>query len=215
MDQVIQHLLEASLEQQAATWELTRGTPAHHPALAEARSPDSGGGRGPGGHGVLSPDLTPGNMEGGGYAEVKNPRTMVEAGEAAKRILGLMQGDKPEPATPAWLTGCGVHGGSQTEAGSHCLLRVNGHAVHALVDSSSTITLLHPAEFPWLRPSSETLPVSCVHGDVQHFPTTWIRLEENGHHWPLTVGLVADLPMPLRVGRDFPGFSQGHHPVPA
>ncbi|KAL7882907.1 hypothetical protein SRHO_G00005650 [Serrasalmus rhombeus] len=108
----------------------------------------------------------------------------------------------------AWLAGCRVHRGSQTEAGSHCLLRVNGRAVRALMDSGSTITLLHPAHLPWLRPSGETLPVSCMHGEIRHYPTARIRLEENKRHWPLTVGLVPDLPVPLLVGRDFPGFSQ-------
>ncbi|KAL7871516.1 hypothetical protein SRHO_G00064990 [Serrasalmus rhombeus] len=48
-------------------------TPAHHPALAEARSPDSVGGRGAGGHEALSPDLTPGNTEGSGQAGDQEP----------------------------------------------------------------------------------------------------------------------------------------------
>ncbi|KAL6458115.1 hypothetical protein MHYP_G00333450 [Metynnis hypsauchen] len=163
-------------------------------------------------------------MQGSG-----NPEAMVEATEAAERMLNLMQGDKPDPALPSpcqqSLTrvprpaprrpgsrGCGVHGGAQPEAASQRWLRVNGRSVRAFMDSGSTITLLRPAEFPWLKPSGETLPVSCVHGEVRHFPTALICLEEDGRQWPLTVGLVPDLPVPLLVGRDFPGFSLGHHP---
>ncbi|KAL6462441.1 hypothetical protein MHYP_G00288630 [Metynnis hypsauchen] len=134
--------------------------------------------------------------------ENKNPQAMVEAAEAAERMLGLMR---------AQLAGCRVHGSSQAEATSHHLLRVNGHSVCSLMDSGSTITLLRPAKFPWLWPSGETLLISCVHGEVCYFPTAQIQLEENRCHWPLTVGLVPDLPVPLLVGRDFPGFSQGHH----
>ncbi|KAL6476008.1 hypothetical protein MHYP_G00145070 [Metynnis hypsauchen] len=121
----------------------------------------------------------------------------------------------PGPSTrpaKAWLAGCGVHGGAQPEAASQRWLRLDGRSVRAFMDSGSTITLLRPAEFPWLKPSGETLPVSCVHGEVRRFPTALIRLEEGGRQWPLTVGLVPDLPVPLLVGRDFPGFSLGHHP---
>ncbi|KAL6462880.1 hypothetical protein MHYP_G00293020 [Metynnis hypsauchen] len=194
----------------------------------------------------------------------RNPEAMVEAMEAAERMLGLMQGDQPDPAPPvprdrfpprqapvkegrspraprasrspvppgpreesmptepdpgpstrpakAWLAGCGVHGGAQPEAASQRWLRLDGRSVRAFMDSGSTITLLRPAEFPWLKPSGETLPVSCVHGEVRRFPTALIRLEKGGRQWPLTVGLVPDLPVPLLVGRDFPGFSLGHHP---
>ncbi|XP_066518865.1 uncharacterized protein [Hoplias malabaricus] len=195
-----------------------------------------------------------------------NPRAMVEATEAAERMLGLMRADRPEAASLArrdrflirrtppkelegargprpsrlptppnpheepmptepelgplprpaktWLAGCGVHGNFQKD-GSHRLLHVDGRPVRAFMDSGSTVTLLRPAEFPWLQASLETLPVTCVHGEVRQFPTARVLLGEQGRQWPLTVGLVPDLPVPLLVGRDFPGFAQGHNQFPS
>ncbi|KAK3554748.1 hypothetical protein QTP70_033442, partial [Hemibagrus guttatus] len=101
-------------------------------------------------------------------------------------------------ANKPWLAGCDLytpaHWGDQREAHHH------------------------PAGFweycdPWLgqlvchdQSSQQGLLRSCVHGNAQTVPSAQVRIGGPAGEWPLLVGLIPDLPVPLLLGHDWPRF---------
>ncbi|XP_058606792.1 uncharacterized protein LOC131524068 [Onychostoma macrolepis] len=121
--------------------------------------------------------------------------------------------DEPMPTEPprspnrAWLTGCTLHqeppfSGPQTE------VRINGRPFPALLDSGSTVSLIHPAVLPPRAESKALLSVTCVHGDTRQVPARRVNISAAQGTWPVEVGIIKDLPIPVLLGRDWPGFDR-------
>lgn len=51
-----------------------------------------------------------------------------------------------------------------------------------------------------------TITVTCVHGDSMEIPAAEVQIQGKAGTWPLLVGVIPDLPVPLLLGRDWPGF---------
>lgn len=49
-----------------------------------------------------------------------------------------------------------------------------------------------------------TLMVTCIHGYVREVPAADVWVGHQGGEWPITVGLIPELPLPLLIGRDRP-----------
>uniref|UniRef100_A0A8C1DCP0 SCAN box domain-containing protein n=1 Tax=Cyprinus carpio carpio TaxID=630221 RepID=A0A8C1DCP0_CYPCA len=118
-----------------------------------------------------------------------------------------MPTEPPPSPTRAWLAGCAVHlepprGAPQTE------VSINGRPYTALLDSGSAVSLVQSSLFPPRMGTKARLSITCVHGDTQNVPTRRITLSTRTGTWPLEVGVVRDLPVPILLGRDWPGFDQ-------
>ncbi|KAL0159094.1 hypothetical protein M9458_047170, partial [Cirrhinus mrigala] len=50
------------------------------------------------------------------------------------------------------------------------------------------------------------LPITCVHGDTQQVPARRVTISAPHGAWPVEAGLMKDLPVPVLLGRDWPGF---------
>ncbi len=92
------------------------------------------------------------------------------------------------PALPArtWLAGCIVHrdlpvGAPEVE------VKVNGKPFRAMECKTF-------------------LPITCVHGDTRQVPARRVTISAVPGTWPVEVGVVKDLPVPVLIGRDWPGF---------
>ncbi|KAL1274222.1 hypothetical protein QQF64_027036 [Cirrhinus molitorella] len=83
-------------------------------------------------------------------------------------------------------------------------VRVNGHPFEAILDSGSTVSLVNPAVLAPRPDSKARLAITCVHGDTQEVAA----LSAATGAWPIEVGIVKDLPVPVLLGRDWPGFDQ-------
>uniref|UniRef100_H3A5V1 SCAN box domain-containing protein n=1 Tax=Latimeria chalumnae TaxID=7897 RepID=H3A5V1_LATCH len=84
-------------------------------------------------------------------------------------------------------------------------MKVNGKEMMALTDSSSAVTLVCIA---LVRPShlehSQKTSITCMHGDVNFYPTTKVEIEVQNHTFDVMVGVVSKFPHPVIIGRDFP-----------
>lgn len=47
-----------------------------------------------------------------------------------------------------------------------------------------------------------TIAVTCLHGDVHLVPAAEIQIQSHIGTWPLLVGLIPELPVPLLLRRD-------------
>ncbi len=116
-----------------------------------------------------------------------------------------MPTEVPTPPVRTWLAGCIVHqdlpfGPPEAE------VKINGRPFQALLDSGSAVTLV---QSHLLAPRTETktfLPITCVHGDTKHVPAKHVPATPGA--WPIEVGVVKDLPIPVLLGRDWPGFDR-------
>ncbi|XP_053539534.1 uncharacterized protein LOC124628632 [Ictalurus punctatus] len=123
--------------------------------------------------------------------------------------------DEPMPTEPEreaarlltkpWLAGCALHQQQLPEAPS-VTVWVEGRPVTALLDTGSTVTLAQPSILPEGRRPSGTLTVTCVHGDTREVPSAEVQIRSEASTWPLQVGIIPELPVPLLLGRDWPGF---------
>ncbi|KAI7802247.1 hypothetical protein IRJ41_004894 [Triplophysa rosa] len=115
---------------------------------------------------------------------------------------------EPGPVAPrAWMAGCAVH--RQVSPGApQRVIKVNGRPVTATLDSGSTITLVQPDVVAPGAGGKFTIPITCVHGDTREFPARRVTVAAPLGSWPLDVGIVDDLPVPVLLGRDWPGFDQ-------
>ncbi|KAL1270491.1 hypothetical protein QQF64_029507 [Cirrhinus molitorella] len=52
------------------------------------------------------------------------------------------------------------------------------------------------------------LPITCVHGDTRQVPARCVTVSAGPGSWPIEVGIVRDLPVPVLLGRDWPGFDR-------
>ncbi|KAL0184751.1 hypothetical protein M9458_020447, partial [Cirrhinus mrigala] len=131
----------------------------------------------------------------------------------SNRPAGPSPRDEPMPTEPqsspvkSWLAGCIVHQaipqGAPTAA-----VKLNGRTLKALLDSGSSVSLVLAS---LLRPRMETktyLSLTCVHGDTKDVPARRVSIATAVGSWPVEVGVVKDLPVPVLLGRDWPGFDQ-------
>ncbi|KAI7812640.1 hypothetical protein IRJ41_006229 [Triplophysa rosa] len=119
--------------------------------------------------------------------------------------------DKPMPtevSTPParkWLADCIFH--HDMPAGApKAQVRINGHPMTALLDSGSAVSLI-PAHL--LSPRNESrasIPITCVHGDTRQVPARRVIVSAEPGSWPVEVGVMKDLLIPVLLGRDWPGF---------
>ncbi|XP_075768765.1 uncharacterized protein LOC112545836 isoform X1 [Pelodiscus sinensis] len=83
---------------------------------------------------------------------------------------------------------------------------MEGRPVKALVDSGSSVTLIRADLVSQSQPEGEPIWMRCVHGDVRAYPTAQVHLTCGGQDLLWKVGKAKDLPYPLLIGRDWPGF---------
>lgn len=88
-----------------------------------------------------------------------------------------------------------------------CPVTINSQDVEVLLDSGSMITLVHnslvnPAEIS----QENTIPVSCVYGDTQKYPTTALTLITTKGKRDVKAGVVNMLPVSVLSGRYCPIF---------
>ncbi|KAK2825144.1 hypothetical protein Q7C36_019071 [Tachysurus vachellii] len=112
----------------------------------------------------------------------------------------------PTQAPKQWLASCGLQTPTIPK-GARLTVEVNGRPVSALLDSGSTVTLARPTILPAPIKSVGTLAVSCVHGDAHSVPTAQVKIRSKAGEWPLLIGFIPDLPVPLLLGHDWPGFA--------
>ncbi|KAI7813969.1 hypothetical protein IRJ41_005290 [Triplophysa rosa] len=115
-----------------------------------------------------------------------------------------------EPASagpPAWLAGCAVHQTVPSGAPRRTV-RVGGRPVTATLDSGSSVTLVQPGIVPPRTGGKSTIPITCVHGDTRNVPACQVSVAAGPGTWTLEIGIVDDLPVPMLLGRDWPGFDQ-------
>ena len=114
-----------------------------------------------------------------------------------------------EPTTPprTWLAGCIVHQ-RVPPAAPEADVKLNGKPVRALLDSGSAVTLIQAHLCPPHPGQKSYLPITCVHGDTQQVPARRVNIAAAHGAWPVEAGLVKNLPVPLLLGRDWPGFDR-------
>ncbi|XP_061910694.1 uncharacterized protein LOC133654391 [Entelurus aequoreus] len=89
-------------------------------------------------------------------------------------------------------------------------VRVGGTDAHALIDSGSVVTLVRA---DYAGPvGSDTVPVTCVHGDVRHYPVSHIRVQTPRGDAVVAAGVVPNLPVPLLIGTDCVLFQRYWNP---
>lgn len=84
---------------------------------------------------------------------------------------------------------------------------VNKRPGLALIDSGCNQTL---ARKGWVtpNPTGEVVRIRCVHGDVRTYPTGETNLEIKGKRARMRVGVAANLPYDIVLGRDWPFFPE-------
>ncbi|XP_035287492.1 uncharacterized protein LOC118234816 [Anguilla anguilla] len=84
---------------------------------------------------------------------------------------------------------------------------IGGQPWEALLDSGSAVTLIQPRVLSSSHAtSSGKLSLTCVHGDVHQVPAVGLDVQSDRGCWAVTAGLVPELPVPLLLGRNYPGF---------
>ncbi len=103
----------------------------------------------------------------------------------------------PRSPNMAWLAGCTVH---------FMEVKVHGRSFQALLDSGNAVSLIQPAVLPPRAKSKVILSITCVHGDMPQVLAQRVNISAPHGAWPVKVGIVTDLPVPVLPGRDWPGF---------
>ena len=93
-----------------------------------------------------------------------------------------------------------LHTGSRQQRQAHLPVRVGSVDTHALIDSGSSVTLVRADLAGPL--TSETVPVTCVHGDLRYYPVTEVRVMTPRGDAVVSAGVVPNLPVPLLIGAD-------------
>uniref|UniRef100_A0A8C1SDC1 Gypsy retrotransposon integrase-like protein 1 n=1 Tax=Cyprinus carpio TaxID=7962 RepID=A0A8C1SDC1_CYPCA len=118
-----------------------------------------------------------------------------------------MPTEAPHSPGRAWLAGCAVHTETLKRA-SWAEVKINGRPVLALLDSGSAVTLIRPTVLPPRPEPKARLPITCVHGDTRELPARRVTITAPLGAWPVEVGIIKDLPIPVLRGRDWPGFDR-------
>ncbi|KAI2653740.1 Retrovirus-related Pol polyprotein [Labeo rohita] len=105
----------------------------------------------------------------------------------------------------AWLAGCTMHQ-DPPAAAPEVQVRVNGRSYRALLDSGSAVSLVQPRVISQPFSAKTYLPVTCVHGDTRQVPACRVNITSTVGSWPVEVGIVKYLPIPVLLGRDWPGL---------
>uniref|UniRef100_A0A8C1LU18 Gypsy retrotransposon integrase-like protein 1 n=1 Tax=Cyprinus carpio TaxID=7962 RepID=A0A8C1LU18_CYPCA len=120
--------------------------------------------------------------------------------------------DEPMPTEPPrspgriWLAGCSVH--DPPPEAPRAEVHINGRPFIALLDSGSGVSLIQPTVLPPRTGSRARLAITCVHGDTRQVPARRVTITATPGSWPVEVGILKDLPVPVLLGRDWPGFDQ-------
>ncbi|KAL0185140.1 hypothetical protein M9458_020837, partial [Cirrhinus mrigala] len=116
-----------------------------------------------------------------------------------------MPTDPSPPPTKPWIAGCVVH--RKTPKGApKTPVKIKGRWYRALLDSGSAVSLVRPDTLGPRPVSKSTMPITCVHGDTRQVHTNLLTFHKGRDTWTLEVGVLKDLPVPLLLGRDWPGF---------
>ncbi|MGL5295240.1 MAG: retropepsin-like aspartic protease, partial [Aeromonas sp.] len=105
------------------------------------------------------------------------------------------------------MAGCTVHQTLPLGAPTRTV-HVGKRPYRALLDSGSTITLVQPAVVRQIPESKATVPITCVHGDTRNVPARRVTITGEPETWQVEVGIVQELPVPVVLGRDWPGFEK-------
>ena len=82
---------------------------------------------------------------------------------------------------------------------------INGETVNALLDSGSSRSLVRQDLVPVSSMDyNQSEDILCVHGDKHIYPTADVTVDIDGQTYLLTVGVVANLPVPALFGWDLP-----------
>ena len=79
-------------------------------------------------------------------------------------------------------------------------VRVGKVDTEALLDSGSAVTLVREDLAGKL--TTDTMPVTCVHGDIKTYPVSRIRIQTTRGTAVVPAGVVPNLPVPLLIGAD-------------
>ncbi|KAL0162300.1 hypothetical protein M9458_041696, partial [Cirrhinus mrigala] len=114
-----------------------------------------------------------------------------------------------EPTTPprTWLAGCIIHQ-CLPPAAPEADVMVNGKPMRALLNSGSAVTLIQSRVCPPQPGQKSFLPITCVHEDTQQVPARRVTISAAHGTWPVEAGLMKNLPVPILLGRDWPGFDR-------
>ena len=93
-----------------------------------------------------------------------------------------------------------LHTGSVSTRRAHLPVKIGNVDTHALLDSGSAVTLVHVDHAGAL--SKESVPVTCVHGDLRHYPVTEVDVKTPRGRATVVAGVVPNLPVPLLIGAD-------------
>uniref|UniRef100_A0A8C1LE49 SCAN box domain-containing protein n=1 Tax=Cyprinus carpio TaxID=7962 RepID=A0A8C1LE49_CYPCA len=118
-----------------------------------------------------------------------------------------MPTEAPHSPGRAWLAGCTVQAEPPKQA-PRAEVKINGRPVLALLDSGSGVTLIMPTVLPPRPEPKARLSIPCIHGDTREVPARRITITAPPGAWPVKVGIVKDLPVPVLLGRDWPGFDR-------
>lgn len=111
----------------------------------------------------------------------------------------------PKKAHKPWLTRCALYMPDPPKV-PILTVWVEGNPVTALLDSGSTVTLARLTILPKTVSRNGTIMVTCIHGDAREVPATKVQIQGRAGTWPLLVGVIPDLPVPLLMAGDWPGF---------
>ncbi len=142
-------------------------------------------------------------------------RTLEGISRPVSRPAVLGPQDEPMPTeTPhspnrAWLTGCIVHRDPPPEA-PRVKVEVNGRPYQAILDSGSAVSLVQSKVVHLRLGTKACLSINCVHGDMRQVPARRFTITAASGSWPVEVGIIKDLPVPVLIGRDWPGFDRLH-----
>ncbi|KAK3528419.1 hypothetical protein QTP86_034236 [Hemibagrus guttatus] len=90
---------------------------------------------------------------------------------------------------------------------SQVMVELNGCSVPALLDSRSTISLVRPSVLPKTARLAGTIPILCIHGNVQSVPSAQVLIWGPAGKWPIIADVIQNLLVPMLLGYDWPGFS--------
>ncbi|KAL0173692.1 hypothetical protein M9458_029660, partial [Cirrhinus mrigala] len=118
-----------------------------------------------------------------------------------------MPTEDPAPPTRTWLAGCIIHR-EPPRGAPRAEVKINGRAALALLDSGSSMSLVQAAILSLRKDSKSQLPITCIHGDTQHVPARRVTISAAPGAWPVVVRILRELPVPVLLEREWPGFKQ-------
>ncbi|KAK3514297.1 hypothetical protein QTP70_012914 [Hemibagrus guttatus] len=105
----------------------------------------------------------------------------------------------PARASKPWLASCVLHVAAAPEE-PQVTVELNGRSMPSLLDSGSTVTLIQPTALPRPTKLVGTIPVSCVHANVQSVPSVQVRIRGPAGEWPIIARVVPNLPVLVLLG---------------